>query len=964
MKRLCIFLLISNFTFLNVLAQQNDFTNQIATNLTNSEDKKLEKSFPNSVNNLQDTIKTDTSKTNSNKINHTSLNQGFIPSFGQLIQGKVSGVQVFSSSGEPGAKFQINIRGYSSIFLNNNPLIVLDGFPLTEFDVSPNGYDLSLGGSAAKSPLNFIDPSAIESIEILKDASATAIYGARGANGVILITTKSGKGADKKLEVNSSVGFSSPVKRFDLLDSEGYLNALADYGFNPSDYDNGESTNWQNEIANESISFKNNIAYSESYSNGNYRISLGRETQEGVIKNSSLNRLHSGLNLNHYLFNEKLKVGMQLTGSSVKQESPLITNNSGGLLGGVYRANPTSPADPEIQFLGASNPLSVLEYYSDKAHTNRYVGQISLNYELQPYLNIEIKNGYDFVEAKRDQIVRPDLLQYQGFGPGRAIFQNMVSKSYLLEANLNYKKSFGNHNLQALGGFAYQTFNVELNQLQGAGFQDTQDFDAISSNLYSSVQTINNSISGDYTQWGVDQNSFFINRSSPLFSSETFDSGFDDISVSSLSEDKRSQLNELQSFYGRLNYNYSEKYFVNASFRIDGSTRFASKNKYGIFPAIGAAWLLSNEDFLPEQISYLRLRTGFGIVGNQTLPHNSYTARQAFSPININSDGSIFTPGIVNVGFNNPDLKWEQTQEINAGLDFGLLENRILGSVNFYNKKTSDAIILQSNPMFNFANVSNSDIEILNKGVELSMDFNLIENENFRWNSGFNLSYNQNEIRNTDNTFDYGNIYGQGLEGAFVQRMGEGRPLYSYYMRKFTGFDEDGLEEFADNGTPQSLDNSPVPRFNLGFNSKLTYLNFDLMAQFSGQLGHYLYNNTANAYFTAGAIGTGRNVTVDVTNSDESPNSAPNVSTRFLEKADFLRLQNLVLAYTLTFENSSFIESLRIYGVGQNLLTFTKYSGIDPEVYNAQHINQSGYGLEYVAYPQAKTYSLGLKFVF
>ncbi|MGM0580904.1 MAG: SusC/RagA family TonB-linked outer membrane protein [Bacteroidota bacterium] len=953
-----------NFIFFNGFAQKTDAPKHFISNTSKGEKKIEEKTSRDKKWSQENTSRIDSSEIILNKINHTSLNQGFITSFGQLIQGKVSGVQVKRSSGEPGAKSQINIRGYSSIFLKNDPLIIVDGFPLSEFDVSPTGHDFSMGGSAAQNPLNFIDPSTIESIEVLKDASATAIYGARGANGVIIITTKSGKGADKRLELNSTVGFSSPTNQYDLLNADEYLAGIADYGFNSSDYDNGENTNWQNEVANQNASIKGDVAYSDSYSNGNYRISFGYEDQQGVLKNSSLGRRHYGLDLNHFLFQDKLKISLKLTGANLNNESPLITNDNGGLLGGVYSANPTSPADPEIQYPGASNPLSILEYYSDESRSARWLGQVSLEYEIKPGLKFEINNGYDYTDSERKQIVRPELLAYQSFGPGRAVNQDINSKSYLLDANVNYEKAFDNHKFKVMGGFAYQSFGVDYRILQGAGFQDTQDANSIFQNMVISADKVRNSISGEYTQWGLDQNSFFINRSSPDFNTETLNNDFNDLSASSLAEDQRSQLNELQSFYGKLNYNYLDKYFLNASLRIDGSSRFGPNNKYGFFPAVNAAWLLSNEDFIGEKISHLKLKTGFGVLGNQTLPHNAYSSRQAFSSIQINPDGTVFTPGIVDVAFENPDLKWEKTQEWNAGLDFGFYKNRIFGSINYYNRLTSDIVIFQNNPNINSNNLGNSDAQILNKGIELQMDFSLIKNEKISWNAGFNFSYNHNEIKNTDNTFDYGNIYGQGLQGAFVQRMGEGRPHYSYYLREFIGFDEDGLEQFADNGTPKSLDKSPIPNYNLGFNTEFNYLNFDLRAQFSGQYGHYLYNNTSNAYFTAGALGNGRNVTSNVLNSGESINSAPSVSTRFLEKADFLRLQNLVLGYNFKFENSSLLESLRIYAVGQNLLTFTKYSGIDPEVYNAQQNNQKGYGLDYLSYPQAKTYSLGLQFVF
>jgi iron complex outermembrane receptor protein len=911
-----------------------------------------------------DTIQAEYSTYSLEKVQNKDFNKGFMVSPEQLIQGKVAGVQVSSSSGEPGSVAQINIRGYSSFMLNNNPLIIVDGFPLSEFDNSPAGFDLSLGNSAAKNPLNFLNPATIKSIEVIKDISATAIYGARGANGVIIITTKSGEQAEGRFEFDASVGISRATKSYNLLNGGDYLANLSDYGANPDDLDKGENTDWQEEVSNQKISYQYNLAYSNSYKNGNYRASFGLENQEGVIRNSSLNRPNISFNINHSMLEDKLKVSFRLNGSQVQQESPFLSNNSAGLLGAVYTANPTSSADPENQEPGFLNPSSLLNYYSDETKTLRGIAYLSLDYEIVPSLNFVVNNGYDVSLSDRNQAFTSELQSPSIFGNGRAVQQEMNSKSYLLEAMLRFKKNLGAHHINLMGGFAYQNFNVAHTSLQGFGFRGENNFNAMQNNLTNSASSVRNSINGSYQQWGIDPNQFFVNKISPVISTETNVNNFTDLGVDAMVENTTSQLNEFQSFFGRFNYDYANKYFVSAVLRVDGSTRFAPNNKYGVFPGISAAWLLSNEDFVPNTISHLKLRAGFGIAGNHALPHNAYANRQAYSQPFINFDGQIFTPGLVNISFENPDLKWEQTQEITMGLDFGFWSDRLLGTFNFYNRNTSDLVFSQAN--FGGATaVVNLPAEISNKGLELKIDYNLLNSTNFNWDLGFNIATNKNEVQNYGGIIAGGAIYGQGLQGVLVQRISEGQPLFAYYLSDFTGFDADGISEFKEGGALQNTGKSPNPKYNLGFYSAWGYRNFDLNVQFSGQLGHYLYNNTAHAFFTAGSYGKGRNVTEEVLNSGESAFNAPDASTRFLEKGDFLRLQNLVVGYSFKMEKSKAFSSIKVTAIGQNLFTFTKYSGIDPEVFNSQQSsNLGGLGIDYLAYPRAKTYSLGVNLVF
>ncbi len=906
------------------------------------------------------------------KIQNKDFTKGFIGSPEQLIQGKMAGVQVFSSSGEPGSGAQINVRGYSSISLNNNPLIIVDGFPLSEFDNSPAGIDLFAGNLAAKNPLNFLDPNNIQSIEVIKDLSAAAIYGARGANGVIIITTKSGASADKRFELSTSVGFSQPTKRYDLLDRDSFLANLEDFGEDPIENDFGENTNWQNEVSSQKISYRYDLAFSDSYKRGSYRVYFGFENQEGVIKNSSLRRPNLSLQVNQTFLNDKLNLRLSVSAAEVSQESPLITNNGAGLLGGVYSANPTLSTDPDDQDALQSfylNPSSALSYYYDQTKSQKGISTLSLDYQLLPNLNLVVNNGYDLNISQRDQAVTPDMQSGSIFGNGKAAQQEMISKSYLLEAMLKFKKDFGDHHISAMGGFAYQNFYFAHTTLQGFGFQGVNASSDMLAELERSGNNVRNRIGGSYQSWGIDADQFFINRLSPVVTTDFLSSQLNAVNVDALVENKNEQVNELQSFFGRFNYNFSDKYFISTVLRVDGSSRFSPNYKYGVFPGISAAWLLSNEEFMTESsISYFKVRAGYGVTGNQALPHNAYIRRQRFSSIGFNDGGEIIPPGLQSVSFDNPDFKWEETREINLGLDYGFLNNRLTGTLNFYRRKTSDIMARYYSPqpspqLFSWFSL---DANVINKGLELSLNYNLLNKTNWNWNFGFNISYNDNILENYEGSYDQGDLFGQGLFGAFSQRTTEGQPLFAFFVKDFAGYNEDGEAEYNEGDFKQFVGKGPIPIYNLGIISNLNYRNFDLDFNFVGQFGHYVYNNTANAFFTAGAYGNGRNVTEDVLTSGEAPINSPDVSTRFLEKGDFLRLQNLVLSYNFNFDNSNAFTSLKISAIGQNLLTLTSYSGIDPEVfkYNNQVGSRNGPGIDYVSYPRAKTYSLGVNLVF
>ncbi len=903
------------------------------------------------------------------RVSSKDFNAGVISSPEQLIQGKSAGVQITSASGEPGAGVNIRIRGTSSVRNGNNPLFVVDGIPLSGGDVTSGGADLGSGTSSSKNPLNFLNPNDIESIDILKDASATAIYGSRGANGVILITTKGGTAGQKNIEYNASVSFARPANRYDVLNANEYLAALPQYGVDPAELDNGSSTDWQDEISRLAISTKHDVAYSSGHKSGNYRVSAGYENQQGVIRNSAMERLNARLNLSQRFLNDKLTFSTQITLSRVNDLAPPITDNvgfEGDLLGAAYLGNPTLEANPTVQPAGFRNPLAMLEYNLDEAQTDRVLINASLDYDITKELNFRINGGWDDANSTRSQMVSPELNIGNTAGNGQGSVSNLETGTQIFEAILNFDKKVGQGNFSALAGYSYQKFERSGNTLLGFGFQGVSDMNQMINNLNSSGDAIRARIAGSYQQFGLDSDGLFVNRLFPDIQTDEFTTDLPSTSVDAIGENIFAEVDELQSYFGRLNYNLMDKYLFTATVRADGSSRFGGNNKYGVFPSGAFAWRISDESFTPSLFYDLKLRVGYGITGNQEIPHNLHQQRQRYGDLAVGNT-NIQTPGTSFVAYRNPDLSWEQTSQTNIGLDFGFNKGRLNGTIDYYYKNTTDLLIQvnSAQPAATPFTWQNLDANVINQGVELSLDYVVIDNSDFTWNAGFNVSYNKNIVQNYEGQLNTGAITGQGLTGAFAQQIINNQPLFAYYMSVFEGYDDEGLAIEENNGIPQLVDKSPIPVWNFGINTSARYKNFDFSLYMNGQGGHYLYNNTENGYFTAGAIGNGRNVTKNVVDSDESQSNTATVSTRFLQKGDFLRLQNLSVGYNFNLDGNNFVKGMRLSANAQNLFVLTGYNGIDPEINTNKTLNGvPSLGIEYTAFPRPRTLTLGLNVTF
>ncbi|MCJ8208726.1 SusC/RagA family TonB-linked outer membrane protein [Mucilaginibacter sp. RS28] len=858
-----------------------------------------------------------------------NFNKGVISSPEQLLQGRVSGVQVTPASGEPGAGVTINIRGASSIRSNNSPLFVVDGVPLDNGGTS-GGLDAGAGTSSAKNPLSFINPSDIENISVLKDASATAIYGSRGANGVVLITTKKGaKGQGIQFSANGS--FSTPAKKYDLLNAADFVKYATAAGADGSVINKGGNTNWQDVIFRNSVSQDYNLGYGNAGKSTTYRFNLGYANQQGIVENTSLKRLTGRFNGSQLLFNDKVKIDLNFLASNVKDQFAPITDNAGfegSLIGAALLANPTYPIkNPDGTYYNNSdgafrNPANMLDYINDRDKINRYLTNVSGTWNIAKGLSYKANFGYDASKGTRNTFMDARLLGYTGTqsfrnspgvqqvtGNGRGVVQQLDKRSTVIEHTLTYDRSFGGSNLNVVGGYSYQVFkNFPLNT------------------IYTNQKNKNAYISSV---------SDFAQQALPSFGD--------------------SSRYQLQSFFGRANYNYKEKYYATFTFRADGSDKFGPSNRYGYFPAGALKWRISSESWAPKKVfDDLSLRLNYGQVGSQDgLDPYSYAAVWQAQLNGTNSQ----------INAASPSLKWETTTSYGAGIDFAILGNRVSGSVDYFNRSTTDLLFFQDYPAPSVSPSRwvNLPGKVVNKGVDLGLNIALIQGKRFSWDVAYNATILKNVVKNFGGRIiPTGGVNGQGLSGAYAQQIRDGYPLGEFYMPVFTGFDSNGIATYQNNGLSY-LVGSSIPKFTTGLTNNFTFGRWNASFFLNASTGFVIYNNTANAYFLKGSLKNGRNVSYEAATSNENPLNSGSVSTRFLEKGDFLRLTNANIGYTFPTGSLKGIRTLRVSITGQNLFLITNYSGLDPEVNTNKALNNiPSRGFDYTAYPNARTFTLGL----
>ena len=899
------------------------------------------------------------------------FNKGVISSPEQLIQGKTAGVQISNTSGAPGAGVNIRIRGSNSVRSNNNPLFVVDGVPLSGGATTAGANVIGLGGNPAKNPLNFLNPNDIESISILKDASATAIYGSRGANGVVIVTTKSGRSKKGEFSYQANISSSKALDTYDLLSADKFLSERLRVGLAvdaASDY--GSATDWQDVIFRTAMSHNQNLSYSKSHDNGSYIATLGLGNQTGIVENSNLERLTARVNLNHRFLDDKLRLSFQGSVSRVNDNlAPTggTAGYKGDILGAAFSANPTWPNDPDFDGGTLVNPANLLAYTQGTTNTNRYLANLSLEYDLTSNLKAKLAVGIDKSDSDNFSVSSADVLGLEDGipGNGRGAYNMLEVQNELLEATLTYNKEYKNSKLEVLGGFSYQSFR-NSGLYSGAWGFSSRDLDVMGSNLQDVVTGIAGEISGQYQQFGYAPNltGVYVRGYDGLdFVSSSFSANTSTANVNSLAVDTYDNTTELQSFFGRVNYTLSNKYLFTATLRADGSSAFAEANRYGYFPSGAFAWKLNEEDFMSDSnMSTLKLRLSAGITGNQEgVGYGNYVNRSRWNGLNPQNNGNIdLNNGNSIVSFGGDGLKWESTIQYATGLDFGFNNDRLSGSIDVYRKETKDLLFLvdEAQPAIldrKFKNLTDS--KIVNQGVEFSLGYDLVQTEDFNWSANFNVAYNDNMVESLSGQYDFANVNGPGLSGAFAMRLQEGYSLFSYYMQEFSGYDSAGQPIVGEKGF---VGKSALPNLTGGLSTSINYKKWTMSAYFNGQFGHYVYNNTANAFFTAGAFKTTRNVLPGTLTSGEDLGASAPVSTRFLEKGDFVRLQNLSLAYDMPLSGEGVFKSMVFSVTGQNLFLMTDYSGLDPEVNSATGGNLPSIGMDYGAYPNPTTITFGI----
>ncbi|HSU50726.1 MAG TPA: SusC/RagA family TonB-linked outer membrane protein [Segetibacter sp.] len=858
-------------------------------------------------------------------VKEKDFNKGVFTSPDQLIQGKAAGVLVINNTGQPGGSTTVRIRGASSIRSGNQPLFVVDGVPLSGGSARPGGSGAGAFGNDPGNPLNFINPNDISGIEILKDASATAIYGSRGANGVVIISTKRGKSGVPQVDASASTSVSSLIKTLKVLNADEYRAALKDYGITSGDF--GGNVNAFDAITRKGITQNYSVAIGGGTENGRYRISAGYLDQQGIIKTSNLKKLTANLTSN-FRFLESKKLGLDiniLVTQTDEQIAPIsaFEGFTGNLISQALQWNPTHPLikpgtdsawiDPLVGET-TINPVAQLRYFDDRAKVNSIIASISPSYKITK--DLEYKFLYSVnkqVGVRRGQVNR--LLNASGIvNRGAAFTGNQEQTNTQITNTLSYNKQLtSDFNLNAVVGHEWLTFDRRGSSLSG------QDFTNVGLNYY------------DYLGYSA-QNTRIIGS----FASPT---------------------TELQSYFGRAIINYKDRYLITGTFRADGSTRFGENNKYGYFPSIGLAWNASSENFLKDVtfINNLKVRASWGKTGNQEFPSGASLNRFGFGQQSISRSN-----------FGNPDLKWETSTTTNAGIDFSILDNRIFGSVDYFYKKTTDVLFEQTiaQPAPSGRIWINLPGYVLNKGVEISLTGAVLRSKDVNWNVGGNASFLQNDVQGLKGFYETGALRGQGFSDVRGQRLINGQPLNVWYLRRFEGIDKTtGQSIYADGGNTLFYSGSPNPKMLLGLTSDFNYKKLTATINMNGTFGHYLFNNTAASVLGIGNLGT-RNIASNLigTGIKEAISNAPAPSTRNLEKGNYIKLANATISYRIGNIGNS-IRNLNISLTGQNLFVITKYTGFDPEVNTDAGVDGiPSLGVEYIPYPSARTFLIGLNF--
>lgn len=872
------------------------------------------------------------------------FNQGMVTTPEELMQGRISGVQITSNSGEPGSGVMVQIRGANSIRSNTMPLYVIDGVPLDIQNTSPDGANAAgINSSAsATNPLNFLNANDIESIDVLKDASASAIYGARAANGVIIVTTKRGKEGKSDISYSGYTSVSTLPKQIDVLSAEDWVNFRKVLFPRPQDSTRienfGSNTNWQDEIFRTAYAQSHNLSLTGGTSQTQYRASFGFLDQEGIVDGSEMDRYTGRLNLSQKAINDKLNIEVNLTASQLNNSRSPIggrTGFEGDLLLNAIMANPTMPVYTESgsyfqPVVTKRNPRAMIDLMKDNTKENRILGNVSASLEPIKGLVIKTNIGLDNMVAVR-RINRSQRLNFLAVDGGTGDINNRELSSWLAEHTIQYSRTFADvHSISVLGGFSYQNFLIRGYNIHTIGYTSDEI---------------------EYT-----------------YSLETSD-------LTQVSPSAYGERNELQSFFGRINYNLMEKYLVTVTMRRDGSSKFGINNKYGNFPSVALAWRLSQEQFIENLnvFSNLKLRIGWGITGNQEIgsKHSLFSIGTSDGSKAI-MDGSTVIPGYVLLKTPNENIKWESTQQTNIGVDFGFFKGRLSGTIDLFSKNTVDMLLETTAklPAPTARQIGNVEGSIINKGIEVALTGYIVEKGDFKWNLGLNFTKINNTVEDLKvSQISTGQASGQGMTGVDVQVIKNGESINSFNGKKFLGFDQDGRSIFQDtdgiDGDDIMILGSPLPDYTFSVYNNFNYKNFDLNFFIQGVQGNLIYNNTANSIGTVANIFAGNNTFPNIVTSGENSRNRQEFSSRFLEDGSYIRLSNATIGYNINASKFNWINNLRIYVSGNNLFLITDYTGYDPDVNtDASRDNISSTGIDNTNYPKSRSFTLGLNVTF
>lgn len=851
-------------------------------------------------------------------VSSKDFNKGAITSPQELLVGKSAGVVITTAGGAPGSGATIRIRGGSSLNASNDPLIIIDGVPIDNNNASGSSNFLSV-----------VNPNDIETMTVLKDASATAIYGSRASNGVILITTKKGKsGTPLRISYDANASVSSAVKFTDVYSGDQLREIAANhkdlYGADSFSKLGTLNTNWQKEIFRTTFSHDHNISLTGTTpDNMPYRASIGYTKQNGILKNTDMERFTGSLSLDPSFFNGGLMINLNLKGMSTN-------NNFGdtGAIGSAINMDPTQPvkdgnaaSDGYFQWvnygasLGTANPVEQLLAVDNRSNVQRVIASSKFDYKFPflPKLHAVLNMATDYTYSKGHNnrpVTSPSTLTDIYVG----IIRDYYSKNYnsLLDFYGNYVEEYPSikSKIDATAGYSWQHFKRE----------------------------------GDTTTKGVEDNGS-PTRTAPFITE-----------------------NYLVSFFGRLNYTFNNKYLLTFTLRDDGSSRFIGKNKWGIFPSAALAWKIKDESFLKNvnAVSDMKLRLGWGVTGQQDIG-SDYPAQARYI---IASEGSYYPIGgqflpTLRPNAYDPDIKWEETTTRNIGLDFGFLKDRITGSIDVYKRTTDDLLNTVTIPSgSNFSNTLLTNVGSLkNTGAEFSLNLIPISKQDMSLNLGFNFTYNKNEITKlllTDDPAYIGILYGDGMTGQ-KQVTRVGYPAYSFFVNKqvydSNGNPIEGL--YVDlsgkggtvngNNADKYIYHNPVADVLLGFSFRFNYKNFDLSASSRASLGNYVYNQIAagSSYDQMYQIGYWKNFPTYL--NDTKFVKRQFTSDYFVENASFFKLDNITAGYN--FNNIIDKMNARLSFTVQNVFTITKYKGIDPEVPS---------GIDNNFYPRPRTFMLGV----